>query len=409
MSSQMSTTNGTASLANEDRTKEAIRNWTTQYRLAGQLELAIKMWSSETCDLTRANFKILRQLITKGDTNYILQTLAPFIEKLAKNISPVDEYLFAGKEATVTLSKIRIAEILANGFFCTFDDKIATCRDFPPINFSNLYIDSSTAWFDAKLEKLKCLIEYFKQVSVQQDELNEDHVSFQRICVTESLDWLNSTLPLSEFNINNSDSMYECPDNMAQVNFADCNIGGGTLKDNCCQEEIKFITCPELIAARLLCQEMKSNEAIVISGALPYSKHSGYASLFKFAGPADQNANRSSTLIAINATDFSSGDPHRQFTKKSIDKELLKAYAGFSKCPLDTIATGNWGGGNLKGDSELKMQIQWLAASMAKKKLVYYCNGEQKLIDSCLNLKKEKSTNIGQHYTVILCRYDEDF
>ena len=45
------------------------------------------------------------------------------------------------------------------------------------------------------------------------------------------------------------------------------------------------------------------------------------------------------------------------------------------------VATGNWGcGSRLKGDPQLKLVIQWLAASLAGvPRLIYYTSGHSSL------------------------------
>jgi len=126
--------------------------------------------------------------------------------------------------------------------------------------------------------------------------------------------------------------------------FIDRFVGGGVLGNGCLQEEIKFATCPELIAARLITERLEDNEALLVQGARPYSTSTGYADSFKYTGEADINAKCSDTLLAIDATNYRY-DYRMQYTKENIDREILKAYAGFSECPLQKIATGNWGGG----------------------------------------------------------------
>jgi poly(ADP-ribose) glycohydrolase len=121
------------------------------------------------------------------------------------------------------------------------------------------------------------------------------------------------------------------------------HVGGGVLGYGCVQEEIKFITCPELIAARLITEVLDDNEALIIKGALPYSKTTGYGSSFKYVAEHDGKI-CSDTLIVIDALDYSSPN-HKETNKQSIDREILKAYAGFSEFPNRVIATGNWGGG----------------------------------------------------------------
>jgi poly(ADP-ribose) glycohydrolase len=120
------------------------------------------------------------------------------------------------------------------------------------------------------------------------------------------------------------------------------------LGNGCVQEEIKFATCPELIAALFFTETLQDNEALIITGAKPYSTYKGYGRDFEFVGEADLNKPCSQVVIAIDAIDFSKltqDDLRVQYTQHYINREILKAYAGFKKCPTKKIATGNWGGG----------------------------------------------------------------
>jgi poly(ADP-ribose) glycohydrolase len=122
------------------------------------------------------------------------------------------------------------------------------------------------------------------------------------------------------------------------------------LTNGCLQEEIKFITHPELLLSKLFAGPMRDNEAIIVTGALQYIRHSGYADNFECDGEADPRSSAGMPVIAIDALDFSKRNPQDQFWKENIDREWKKAYAGFSGVDsnLDTIATGNWGGGSFK-------------------------------------------------------------
>lgn len=116
----------------------------------------------------------------------------------------------------------------------------------------------------------------------------------------------------------------------------------------CRQEEIRFAACPELIAALFFAEPLKDNEALIIAGAKPYSTYKGFGDSFEFVGEADPNVPCPDVVIAIDAIDFSrltKSDLRAQYTQKFIDREILKAYAGFVKCPTKEIATGNWGCG----------------------------------------------------------------
>ena len=54
------------------------------------------------------------------------------------------------------------------------------------------------------------------------------------------------------------------------------------------------------------------------------------------------------------------------------------------------MTSGNWGCGAFRGNPELKFMIQWIAASLAKKKL-NYCPfdrlSNKKLVEVCSELK----------------------
>jgi len=69
-----------------------------------------------------------------------------------------------------------------------------------------------------------------------------------------------------------------------QVNFANKRLGGGVLRLGCVQEEIRFLICPELIVAILLCENMSSNESVVITGVERFSNYNSFARNFMFAG-----------------------------------------------------------------------------------------------------------------------------
>lgn len=47
--------------------------------------------------------------------------------------------------------------------------------------------------------------------------------------------------------------------------------------------------------------------------------------------------------------------------------------------------TGNWGCGVFKGDLKLKFLIQWIAASLAGKKLIYCPYGDYSQFDKVLS------------------------
>ncbi|XP_059468704.1 poly(ADP-ribose) glycohydrolase-like isoform X2 [Neocloeon triangulifer] len=389
-----------------DRTEAPKKAW-KGYSSSYDLEFAIRAVAQDL-DVS-VTFENLHTAIEEmaqrnyQEAEHFLRVVVPKLEELAKEVDfPDQPYLFAGTESTVELTKEQIARILASAFFCTFPPNY----DFEEFSFKRLYTLCNNS--DSKVSKLQCIFQYFKAVTSDDFQAKKyEKVTFHRICETSAIGWKNSNKYLTKFEKNDASSMFDCPSDEAQVDFANKHIGGGILGRGCVQEEIKFALCPELIVSRLFCQPLKNNEALIMTGATPYSKGVGYGRQFKYAGPADTYYNSSKTVIAIDALNFSGrNSPDNQYKKDSIDRELLKAYAGFSRCPLQKIATGNWGGGAFKGDAELKMIIQWLAASMAAKELVYYCYNDRslkELFDKTVHTYRGKT--IGEAYKLMMTKH----
>jgi poly(ADP-ribose) glycohydrolase len=65
---------------------------------------------------------------------------------------------------------------------------------------------------------------------------------------------------------------------------------------------------------------------------------------------------------------------------------IFQAYVGFtsevSSNNLPAIATGNWGCGAFRGNPQLKVLLQLMAASVAGRSMVYFTFGDTSLRDS---------------------------
>ena len=160
---------------------------------------------------------------------------------------------------------------------------------------------------------------------------------------------------------------------------------------------------PELIVSCLLCERLADNEAALMHGFERFSKYTGYARSFAYAGPYVDvaDAAKRPALLAIDATHYRHGSNLAQFQKAHIERELNKALAGFtpppsagvtsrhftppqaptppgpSEPPLPPalrgpICSGNWGCGAFGGDLQLKALLQVLACSLAGRPALHY-------------------------------------
>ena len=274
-----------------------------------------------------------------------------------------------GCNQSLTFSQNQIASLLANAFFCTFPRRNATGRqteysNFPIINFNRLFSEG-----DVYSEKLSCLINYFRRVTLGQSP--KGLVTYTRRCLSSSQIpvWKSSDKRLPQFRITSTGTIEDDGCGMLQVirytifywgqrspntlyslifltnflilnykvDFANSFLGGGALGQGAVQEEIRFMICPELIASMLFTEQLDDLECLVISGHERYSDYKGYASNFQFSGnhvdrteidtSSLQGYKRKSYLVAIDALYFRYDSP--QYSEQNITRELNKAFVGF--------------------------------------------------------------------------------
>jgi len=161
---------------------------------------------------------------------------------------------------------------------------------------------------------------------------------------------------------------------------------------------------------------LEPNECIIITGAERYSTYTGYASTFKFGGdykdetPRDSLGRRKTVILAIDASIFKV--PSRQFSPKSITRELNKAYCGFYTREFKDmpIATGHWGCGAFGGNKQLKSIIQIMAASEVGRDIHYFTFGDEQFASSLstlVALLKGKNVTVGALMVVLVSEYNE--
>ncbi|XP_048474689.1 poly(ADP-ribose) glycohydrolase-like isoform X2 [Rhincodon typus] len=367
-----------------------------KFETSKDLESAIKEYNQKYAHLW--NFSGLHEFFkqTQGaERERLLCCVLPGMAKLALRLpelcSKPIPLLRQGNPQAISMSQEQISCLLANAFFCTFPHRNSMYPNseystFPDINFSRLFGNSSP-----KLsEKLKTIFCYFSQVT---ESVPIGLVTFQRCCIPESIQWKRSEYKLTQLTVKTDGRIEEDGQGMLQVDFASPLVGGGVLSSGLVQEEIRFLISPELIAARLFTERLDKRECLVVTGSQLYSKYNGYSDSFKWVGahndetPRDLFLRRQTEIVAIDAIHFR--DPTEQYKLHNLDRELHKAYCGFSNAHrvvpswTDTpIATGNWGCGAFRGDAKLKALIQIMAAAQARRDVTYFTFGDMGLTDS---------------------------
>ncbi|GFP98315.1 poly(ADP-ribose) glycohydrolase 1 [Phtheirospermum japonicum] len=300
----------------------------------------------------------------------------------------------------VFLSQELIAALLVCALFCLFPTNNRGAKHLPLINFDDLFVCLYKYYSVSQENKVKCIIHYFERIC---SNLPMGNVSFERkvlhlknsptsdIVYPEADLWSKSVSSLCQLEVCTTGLIEDQLSEALEVDFANKYIGGGALSRGCVQEEIRFMINPELIASTLFLPSMADNEAIEIVGAERFSSYIGYAKSFRFSGDyvdkksVDTMGRRRTRIVAIDAL-CSPGK--RQYRLECLLREINKAFCGFldqHKCQSDQVkqnnegqvheigvATGNWGCGAFGGDPEVKVVIQWLAASQARRPFILY-------------------------------------
>ncbi|GAB1602921.1 poly(ADP-ribose) glycohydrolase-like [Argonauta hians] len=285
-----------------------------------------------------------------------------------------------GQNQSISFSQEQIACLLANAFFCTFPRRNSMKHNkefssYPSINFTSLYQNVNPC----SLEKLKCILHYFKRVT---NKMPSGTVTFQRQYLNKFPDWQASTKTLTNFYCSSTGTIEDNGAGFLEVDFANKKVGGGVLTRGCVQEEIRFVICPELLISRLFTECLEKEECLIVKGFERFSAYSGYASTFLWEGDFQDKTARNdwgrrvSQLSCIDAMVIS--DYANQFQRQNIHRELNKAYCGFidhfqkDASYLPAVCSGNWGCGAFGGDHHLKALIQMIACAEANRDLCYF-------------------------------------
>ncbi|CAD5121955.1 unnamed protein product [Dimorphilus gyrociliatus] len=363
---------------------------------------------------TSLNFEALKEFLKQYSKRR--ETLGKIVRLALELRNYKIPYLKSGTKKCITLGQYSIACLLANAFCCTFEQsKQDNC---PNINFSHLFFcDDQGPDMQRKLEKLRCIFNYFDRIIDRKDEGGmETYITFDRRHVTSDMipNWETSSAKIGseKFFVTHKEIHQS---DYAVVDFANKYIGGGVLGRGLVQEEIMFLQNPELIVSRLFTQRLESTDCLVITGFENFNKTTGYASTFKFDEKSDDKTHtyqlckdmkqRFSQTIAIDALPFR--DPSDQYKHANLKRELNKAFVGFHEPHEKSVAlaTGNWGCGAFKGDRELKFLIQLMVATETKREIYYSTFNDkrfEKKLRSIYNKLKSNRKEVKDIYKYII-------
>ncbi|CAF1079240.1 unnamed protein product [Rotaria sordida] len=311
--------------------------------------------------------------------------------------------LQANITARVTYTSAQARYILANAFF------LNTTKGYGSIDLIDLY---HVPFDRVAIERIRCLIEYFRLSSQQQQQHNNDHreISIERYSYAEELpDWKKQLVPIQESKINVfAERMEASEEAHGFVDFANKHIHIHSISPSATQEEILFSCCPEAYLAILVCDTLRSDEVVILRGCKRFVDYRGYGETFQFVGPyPNQDPTHIQDILVVDAC------LSNHFSRRHIDRDLGKAWAAFAKTGHEIIVTGNWGCGVFGGDPIFKFLQQVCAASILVdivKRLDYSTYGDDRLMSKLKDLMKQldkKKKTVADVYQMMV-KYSEN-
>jgi len=302
------------------------------------------------------------------------------------------QLLRRGEEKRIELTREQVSCLLANMFFCTIQPCSHLVKQFRGHFVGNraptgplTFIRWLSTQSGPTSTYLHSLLNYFNHIAkADLGTLKAEKIVYERLVETKG-SWapkgnqnvIVQVKPHLEGRIGDKEEI--------EMDFANENVGFGTTGT---QEELLLGPSPETCPIVLFNETLNNNEAIVIVGARKFGDFTGYGSRVRYTGPFSQewDWNRRK-IIAIDAI-CNPGNKTKQLEDYVMERELRKAFTGFSAAKGEIVATGHWGCGAFGGDLEVKAVVQILAASVAGvKELQFFCFGEQgfygKLVQLC--------------------------
>lgn len=395
---------------------------------------------------------VLDESMTPSQRAAFFGVVFPFIKEMAlrgKSLFPEGvPILQQGARGAVRLTEVQVTSLLACCFLSLFPGRHRTfhaehylgnselkqyAAKLGFVNFGSLF---SCPQNQAR-EKIRCFINYFAVQQGRRQMIAESPMVIEVIrCVLGKPipDLVKCDKPLTSITLH-TEGVIEDARGALQVDFANHVLGGGVLNRGCVQEEIRFAVCPELLLSRIVCECLRSDEAVIINGAAQFSAYKGYASTFEFSGPlalphiSERERTvlkrvRDISVVAMDAVNYKSTNlhPEMQYLANWIQRDTLKAlvsFSGASSASIDgtqnlsslptawkgPVATGNWGCGAFAGDTEMKLLQQWMAASAVGRPLEYYTFGNEGLRTRFASLQRvlqQEKCTVGDVYCCLL-------
>ncbi len=272
---------------------------------------------------------------------------------------PIDT-LCTGEASRVSISQRHARHLLACAFFLgTLDSRKAGS-----LSLTALYRSPQPP----SVERIACLLAYFH---VADDASDEPTITYarHRLDAAKAPRWEALDTPIASARVRLHTGRMEDPDAEVFFDFANRDLHIHSIIPSLTQEEVLFSTCPELFPALLVSERMDDDEVIVLDGARRICEYQGYLRSFRFTGYREDR--RVHEVLAADAVYYG------HFAPECVERDLNKAWLGFTSCRGRSFSTGHWGCGAFGGNRAAKFLQQCCAAAVAGVSLDYSTFGDE--------------------------------
>ena len=313
--------------------------------------------------------------------------------------------MISGKQMKEEIPKKLILSILSNTFFCNHKDFVSQLN-LEQKRLTRLDEWCNVDWYwlysfenDVSVNRLNCFLGYFDfsyTVFESKNNYFEKNVIVERIILKSKE--IVKILSNCEKIFNENDINIHCksmdePEIKTQsiVDFANMDFQTGQIIPSATQEEILFSTRPEMFIAMFICQRIRENEIIIISGANKLLDYEGYSYSFKFVKINESiyqnyNSDLNETVLALDST------MEDHYLSESIIQDVSKYFTACSYCSKKYknpgISTGSWGCGAFGCDKAHKFLQQIICAKANDIKLSFSTFGKENYRNSLKELLK---------------------
>ncbi|CAF4059678.1 unnamed protein product [Rotaria sp. Silwood1] len=242
------------------------------------------------------SFSCLDQTIRRLDFDFY-NDLLPIIAKWASDHTQIKsiEPLQAGQTSSVTYTAAQARYILANAFF------LNTKPGYGNLDLNELYNSLSN---DLAIERIRCLIEYFRLSSMQNDDRL---ISIERYTYGHELpDWSKQKKLIESSKIHiTTNRMEDVSEAQGFVDFANRSIHIHRIIPSATQEEVLFSCCPEAFLSILVCDTLRDDEIVILRGCKRFIDYGGYGDTFYYKGHYhEQNPTYIQDILILDACYF---------------------------------------------------------------------------------------------------------